>query len=85
MPVWPGTQTKTPCLKADLKAVPGFLSEWGGHISCYCEWEFSDCKYNRISGLRFLSESSKNGVEMHLECDFSPSRIQNFNPVPPVY
>ena len=30
-----------------------------------------------ISGIRFLSESNKNGVGMHFGCDFSPSRIQN--------
>ena len=29
-----------------------------------------------MSGFRFLSESNKNGVEVHLECDFSPLRIQ---------
>ena len=36
-------------------------------------WDF--CSYSQISGFQF-SESSKNSVEMHFECDFSPFRIQ---------
>lgn len=37
-------------------------------------WDFSG--HSWISGLRLLSESNKNGAEMHLECDFSPFKIQ---------
>ena len=40
-------------------------------------WDFSG--YSQILGFRFLSESIKNGAEMHFECDFSPFRIQMFN------
>ena len=32
---------------------------------CVCRWDFSG--YSRISGFKFLSESKKNGVEMHSE------------------
>ena len=38
-------------------------------------WEYSG--YSQISGFRFLSEGNQNGVEMHLECDVSPFRIQS--------
>ena len=32
--------------------------------------------YHHISGFRCLSESSKNGFEVHFECEFLPFRIQ---------
>ena len=45
------------------------------YLVLYCHWcDFSG--YIRISGFRFLSESNKNGVEMHFECDFPSFRIQ---------
>ena len=31
---------------------------------------------SRISGLRYLSKSNTNSIEMHFECDFAPFRIQ---------
>ena len=37
-------------------------------------WEYSG--YSQISGVKFLSKSNKNGVEIHFECDCSPFRIQ---------
>ena len=37
-------------------------------------WDFFAC--SQISRFIFLSESYKNGVEMHFECDFAPFRIQ---------
>ena len=41
--------------------------------------------YNRILGIRFLWESSKNGVEVHFECDFAPFRIQTLAQSHPWY
>ena len=41
--------------------------------------------YSQIAVFRLLSESNKNGVEMHFECDFQPFSIQTFNPIPPIY
>ena len=40
-------------------------------------WDFSG--YSQISGLRIFSESNKNVVEMHFQCDILPSRIQTLN------
>ena len=37
-------------------------------------WDFSGCSW--ISGFRCLSESNKNGVELHFKCDFSQLRLQ---------
>ena len=37
-------------------------------------WDFSG--YSWILGFRYLSESNKNGFEMHFECELSPYRIQ---------
>ena len=43
-------------------------------LFCHHGWDFSGC--SRISGFRFLSNSNKNGLEIHFEFDFSPFRIQ---------
>ena len=34
--------------------------------------------YNLISGVKFLSESNKNGIEVHFECDFLLSLVQTW-------
>ena len=39
-------------------------------------WDFSG--YSHISGFRYLSESNKNGFEMHFESEFWHFRIQNW-------
>ena len=42
--------------------------------------------YSQISGFRSLSEWSKNGFEMHFECEFSSFRIQTlaWSQLPPM-
>ena len=61
--VWPLPLTKTLPLLVRLLALLFFHG-----------WVFSG--HSWISEFRFLSESNKNGGEMHFECDFSPFRIQ---------
>ena len=54
------TEQQRRMLKAILEQVQG--------------WDFPGC--SQISGFRFLSGNSENGVEEHFECDFAPFRIQ---------
>ena len=37
-------------------------------------WDLSG--HSKMTGFRYLSESNRNGFEMHFESEFSPSRIQ---------
>ena len=41
-------------------------------------------RLQRISGFRFLSESDKNCIEVHFECDSPPFQDSNINPAPPM-